>query len=68
MINDIYFAAYLVNNEVALDSFELVDGKYMSFKFNLTSEEMDKKKIEFLKSDYNLIKRQISELRSLGRK
>lgn len=66
-MSDIYFAAYLINEGFEIKTFKLVENRYMSFEFEITKEEMNKKKISFLKSNYNLIKRQIAELRSLGK-
>jgi len=66
-MTDIYFAAYLIHMGHELKTFKLNENKYMSFSFGLSSEEMIVKKIEFLKSDYNKMKRQIIELKSLGK-
>jgi hypothetical protein len=64
-IKDIYFAGYLVNEGYSVDSFEQ-SGRILLFNFKIDSDLHLRLKLQFLKSKFNLVKKQVTELKELG--
>ena len=66
IIKDIYFAAFLIDNNIELEDFEK-DGTFVSFIFKIDEEKLKKLKISFFNSKHNLVKTQIEKLKGLAR-
>jgi len=63
---DIFFAAYLLDQDIKLKSFNK-DGRIIEFEFNTESFIDSNLRVNFLNSDYMKMKQQIEKLKGLSK-